>query len=127
MAGERLDVLEHLRVKRLRLDREPLVDHQRVAAIAVVEIEQLVRALGRLQPGEHHQRALAVGHVVGALVLPGGHLGRARGRPGGEEHQRLGLELARAARGRVEAIGHRAGPARASPRTRSRAPRRASP
>ena len=43
-----------------------------------------------------------------ALVLRRGHLGGALGRAGGEEDQRLGLELARAARRRVETVGHRA-------------------
>ena len=62
--------LQHLvdRVGALRrgLQREPFVEHQRVVVEALVEGVERRLPLGRVERDEHAERALAVGHVVGA-------------------------------------------------------------
>ena len=55
-------------------------------------------ARGHVQRAQHHQRALAIGHVVGRVILRLGALRRLDRIGRGQIDQRLGLELARAAR-----------------------------
>ena len=98
MLRQRVNVRDHLRVERERLQGEPLVDHQRIVLVAVIERRQPRLALGAIEPAQHHQRALTVGHVVGRVILLRGKPGSKGGIGGGEEHQRLRLDLARAAR-----------------------------
>ena len=70
MRGERLHPVERRGLRNDRLQREPLVDDQRIAAIAGVEIVERGRAFGHVTERERRQRRHAVGHVVGDLVLP---------------------------------------------------------
>ncbi|MNS86632.1 hypothetical protein D3C72_1205420 [compost metagenome] len=51
------------------LEREPLVDDQRVLLEALVEIRQRVLAARREAVDQRRQRRGAVGHVVGLLVV----------------------------------------------------------
>ena len=63
-------MLDRVGMKRTGLQREPLVDHQCVALVSIVEVEQPAGAFRTVEPGQHHQRALPIGHIVRAVVLP---------------------------------------------------------
>ncbi len=52
-----------------RLQREPFVEHQRVALEPIVERVERGLALARVERNQHSQRTLPVGHVVGAIEL----------------------------------------------------------
>ena len=110
MLRQRLDVFEHTGVQRPRLQREPLVDHQRIIGKQRMKRRQLFGARRTVEPGQHHQCALPVSHVVGPVELRGGQFGSAGARTGGQQHQGLRLELACTAGRRAEAVRHRADP-----------------
>ena len=109
MLGQRLDLIQHARMQRAGLEREPLVNHQGIAGKALIESRQLGLAQRGLQPRQHQRRALAVGHVVSGVKLGRGQLSRECGRPGRQIDQRLRLHFAGAARLGREAVRDSAG------------------
>ena len=108
MEPQRLGVFERLGVERARLEREPLVDHQRVAGERRVELgERLIALRARRARTASSARPAGRSCCRRRRTAPwrGAGLG---GVGGGEIDQRLRLELARAACLGVEAVGHRA-------------------
>ena len=94
-------------MERSGLEREPLVDHQRIAREPRVEGCQRPLALGPVETAQRHQCALPVGHVVRRVELRLGAALGFGGIGGGQVNQRLGLQLACAACLRGEAVGDR--------------------
>src|SRR5262249_17525882 len=72
MVGERLDAVERRGFRNSGLQREPLVDDQRIVGIAGVKIVERGGALGHVAQRQRRERGHAVGHVVGRPVLPRG-------------------------------------------------------
>ncbi len=79
MPGQSRHRVDTIVAARQCLDREPFVEHQRVAFVARVESRQRLRALRRLAVGKHAQSALPVGHIVRRLELPQRYAGRILG------------------------------------------------
>ena len=95
-----------LRMQRTSLQREPLVDDERVPPIAVVKVEQAAGALRAVEPGEDHQRPLAISHVVRPIILRSSQFGGLGGIAGGSVGQHQRLDLARTLRFRIERERH---------------------
>ena len=66
MAGECLDALERGGLRDDRLQRKPLVDHQRVFFELAVEALERSASLRHIIQAERRQRRHAVRHLVGA-------------------------------------------------------------
>src|ERR1700716_4547104 len=82
MSSERLDAVQRCRFWNSGLQRKPLVDNQRIIAVASVEIIKRGRTLGYVAERQCRERRHAIGHVVGGLILAGGQrnsVGPARG------------------------------------------------
>ena len=76
MARKRLDRPGRALARRKRLRGEPFVEHQRIVAVALVEVRKRRLALGRVDIDQHAERALPVGHVVGLVMLALGERGQ---------------------------------------------------